>query len=128
MENNYLESFQTFAKTAMESAKDLEVINTKVIGQLAAKNMALFNSALELNNQFASLFTETKDTQELLAKQVQLTEAYNGKLTTAVKEAAEIVADSKDDYQAWFEGGLKTVTTATQGIVPTMKTPANKAA
>ena len=124
MENNYLGSFETFTT----AAKGLETINTKVIGQLVEKNLALFNSALELNNQFVSLFTETKDVQELLAKQVKLTEAYNGKVTATIKEAADIVVDSKDDYQAWLEDGLKTVTTATQATTPTPKAPVKKAA
>lgn len=121
MENKYFGQFGTFGTVAMESAKELETINTKVIEQLAQKNMDLFNSAIEMNNKFVSLFGEAKGVQDLLTEQLKLTSEYNGKVIATMKEAAEIVVDSKDDYQSWFEGGLKTVTDQVQTIAPKKK-------
>ncbi len=128
MENNYFGQFGIFSKAAAESAKELETINTKLIEQLAVKNIDLFNSALEMSSQFGSLVGEAKGAQELVSEQLKLTSEYNGKVITTIKAATEIVVKSKDDYQGWFEGGLQAVTDTAQSIVPTAKTQTKKAA
>ncbi|MFT4582470.1 MAG: hypothetical protein ACI915_000256 [Gammaproteobacteria bacterium] len=105
-------NFETISKTAAESAKKLESINTSVFEQLTKKNMDLFNSTMELNNKFVSMLGETKGVQELFNEQLQLTTEYNGKFFSTIKEATEIVVNSKDDYQSWLEAGIKTATPA----------------
>lgn len=107
MENIHFGQFGTFGNAATESAKNLETINGKLIGQLTQKNMELFNSAIEMNNKFVSLLGDTKDVQTLLTEQAQLTTEYAGKVITTMQAAAAIVVGSKDDYQAWFEASLK---------------------
>ena len=105
-------NFEMMSKTAAESAKKLESINTTIFEQLTKKNMDLFNSTIELNNKFVSMLSETKGVQELFNEQLQLTTEYNGKVFSTIKEATEIVVNSKDDYQSWLENGLKTATPA----------------
>ena len=128
MENNYFGQFSAFSNAATESAKELETINGKIIGLLTQKNMELFNSALELNNKFVSLYGNTKDVQSLLTEQMQLTNEFNGKIVATVKEAAEIVVGSANDYQAWFEAGLKNATDTSQAFTIVPKTSRKKAA
>lgn len=107
MDNNYLEHFNTYGKAATESAKALEAINTKIIGQLTQKNMELFNAAMEINKKFVSLLGNTKDVSSLLAEQAQLASEYTGKVVETIRDASEIVVGSSDEYQAWFEDSLK---------------------
>jgi len=128
MENNQFGQFDTFSKAALESAKELETINGKVIEQLAQKNMDLFNSVIEMNNKFVSMFGEAKGVQELVTEQIKLTSEYNGKVIATMKEAAEIMVGSKDVYQSWFEGGLKNATESAQTFTPAAKAPKKKAA
>lgn len=128
MKNNYLGNYETFNKAAMGSAKELETISAKVIGQLAQKNIDLFNSAIEMNSKFVSLFGESKGIQELLTGQLKLTGEYNEKLNATIKEAAEIVAGSKDDYQSWLKDGLQTVSATAQTVAPTEETSTKQAA
>ena len=109
MENQYLDQFNLFNNTAFEAAKELEAINTKLFEKLTQKNMDLFNSTIEANNKFVALFGEARGVQDLVTEQIKVTGEYNGKVITTIKEAARVVADSKDDYQAWFEGGIKAV-------------------
>ncbi|MDA0821481.1 MAG: phasin family protein [Proteobacteria bacterium] len=114
-------NFETMSKTAAESAKKLESINTSVFEKLTKKNMDLFNSTIELNNKFVAMLGEAKGVQELFNEQLQLTTEYNGKVFATIKEATEIVVNSKDDYQSWLEAGIKTV-------VPTAAKSTKKAA
>jgi len=128
MENSAFGQFNTFGKTAMASAKELETINLKLVEKLTAKNMELFNSAVEMNNKFVTLLGQPAGIQELMNEQLKLASEYNGKVITTMKEAAEIVVESQDEYKAWFESGLKTATQAAQEFVPVPKAAKRKAA
>ena len=110
MENNHFDQFNMFGGAATDSVKELESINAKVIGQLTQKNVELFNTAIEINNKFVALLGNNKDLQTLMTEQVQLTSEYTGKVISAMQDAAQIVVESKDDYQAWFEGSVKSAT------------------
>lgn len=110
MENNHFDQFNMFGGAATDSVKKLESINAKVIGQLTQKNVELFNTAIEINNKFVALLGNNKDLQSLMTEQVQLTSEYTGKVISAIQDAAQIVVESKDDYQAWFEGSVKSAT------------------
>ena len=128
MENNYFGQFGTFGTAAMESARELETINGKLIGQLTQKNMELFNSAIEVNKQFTSLFGTTKDVQGLLTEQARLTNEYSNKVMGAMQDAADIITGSQDDYRQWFEASMKSVTDVGQTFAAAEKTPKRKAA
>jgi glycine betaine/choline ABC-type transport system substrate-binding protein len=110
MENNHFDQFNMCGGAATDSVKELESINAKVIGQLTQKNVELFNTAIEINNKFVALLGNNKDLQSLMTEQVQLTSEYTGKVISAIQDAAQIVVESKDDYQAWFEGSVKSAT------------------
>ena len=110
MENNHFDQFNMFGGAATDSVKKLESINAKVIGQLTQKNVELFNTATEINNKFVALLGNNKDLQSLMTEQVQFSSEYTGKVISAIQDAAQIVVESKDDYQAWFEGSVKSAT------------------
>ena len=128
MENIKFDQFDDYNKAAFESAKALESINTKLFEQLTRKNMELVNSTVEMNNKFAALFGEVANIQDFFNAQMKLASDYNGKLVSTVKEAAEIVAASKDDYQAWFEKSVSAATSVGQGFAPAKRPAAKKAA
>ncbi|HCU90120.1 MAG TPA: hypothetical protein DGR97_09255 [Gammaproteobacteria bacterium] len=113
MENNYFEQLNSFSKTTSESAKALETINAKVFAQLNQKNMELFNSGIAINTKLVSLLGNTKDVQTLVTEQTQLTSEYTAKVIGMIRDAADILAGSLDDYQTWLEGTLQSATTLT---------------
>jgi len=113
MENNPFGQFDTVSKAAADSAKELESINTKLLEKLTQKNMDLFNSTVDLNNKFISLFGNAKGVQELIAEQTQLSAEYNAKLMATMQEAGEIVMGSQGGYQSWIESGFKSFIPAT---------------
>lgn len=112
MENNPFGQFDSVTKAATDSAKELESINTKLLEKLTQKNMDLFNSTVDLNNKFISMFGNAKGMQELIAEQIQLSNEYTGKVVSTMQEAGEIVMESQGDYQSWVESGLKSLVPA----------------
>jgi uncharacterized protein YaaN involved in tellurite resistance len=49
-------------------------------------------------------------------------------MVTTIKEAADIVVESQDEYKTWLESGLKSVAQAAQEFSPMPKTAKKKAA
>ena len=128
MKNNYSGQFGTFGNAAMEYARELENINGKLIEQLTQKNVELFNSAIEMNHQFTSLLSTTKDVQAFLTEQVRLTNEYNNSVIGTMQLAADIITRSQNDYRLWFEASAKSVADAGQAFTTADTTPEKKAA
>ncbi|MGR9090037.1 MAG: phasin family protein [Gammaproteobacteria bacterium] len=128
MEYKGLEQFNIFGKAAMESAKELETLNVQLFEKLTRKNMELFSSTVDMNNKFFALLGNPGDVQGLLNEQIKLSSEFNGKVVSTLKEATEIVTESQNGYQAWFEAGLQNVTETAQEIIPAAMTKKRKAA
>ena len=120
MEYKAFEQFNSFGKAAMDSAKELETINVRLAEKLTRKNMELFNSAMDVNNRFVATFGKPTDIKAMFDEQMKLASEYNGKVIATMKETMELLAESKDDYQAWFEAGIQTATDAAQEIAPAL--------
>lgn len=128
MEYKGFEQFNIFGKSAMDSAKDLETLNVQLFEKLTRKNMELFNSTVDMNNRFFALLGNPGDMQGMLNEQIKLSSEFNDKVISTIKEAAEIVAESQNDYQAWFEAGMQNATATAQEFVPAAMSAVNKAA
>ncbi len=128
MEYKGFEQINIFGKAAMESAKELETLNVQLFEKLTRKNMELFNSTVDMNNKFFALLGNPSDVQGMVNEQIKLSSEFNGKVISTIKEAAEIVAESQNGYQAWFEAGLQNATATAQEFVPAAMNVTDKAA
>lgn len=132
MDTKMFENWQDYSKGAMASAKELETINTRVIEQLTAKQMELANVAFETGTRYMSSLTEVKGVQELLAEQTKLATEFNEKLIEAARNTADILTESREAYQAWFEKSYKSAAEGVDftlpGLTPAKKPAAKKAA
>jgi phasin family protein len=109
MDNPFLENFEKLGKAALDSAKELRAINTKVYGRFAETQRDLLNEVVELSTDFLSTTTEIRNVQDLLGTQIKFVAACNAKLLAVARETADIVVATRNDYQTWFEKGLKVV-------------------
>ncbi len=118
MENKLGEQMEAYSKAAINSGKELEALNTRLIDGLTQKQMELVNSLMDSGNQFVSMMGDAKSYPVLWSEQVKFFRDYNEKLLAATKDAVQIVADSRGEYQAWMQKGVETLTTATIDLVP----------
>ncbi|MGE0860136.1 MAG: phasin family protein [Gammaproteobacteria bacterium] len=123
MENKFIENWQEYGKTALESAKELETINTQVIEKITGKQMELANAAFEASTKLFSSLGEVKGYQDLLSEQTKLATEFNEKLLEAARSTADILTESREAYQAWLEKGLKSVTSNSEVVLPTFLFP-----
>lgn len=120
MENKFVENWQEYGKNALESAKELEAINTKVIEKITGKQMELANTVIETGTKYFGSLGEVKGYQELIAEQTKLAAELNDKLIEAARGAADIISETREAYQAWLEKGLKAVTGNAELVVPNL--------
>ena len=127
MDTKIIENWQDYSKGAMASAKELETINTRIVEQITAKQMELANVAFETGTRYMNSLTEVKGVQELLAEQTKLATEFNEKLLETARGTADILTESREAYQAWFEKSFKSVADGVDFTLPVL-TPAKKPA
>lgn len=106
--------WDTFSKASVESSKQLESLNMKLVEKLMKKQADLFNTAVNASNQAVALMGEGKGLPEILAAQGKLTTEFGNKLFAITREAGEILVASQEEYRQWFEQGFKTMTEQAQ--------------
>lgn len=120
MDTKFVENWQEYGKNALESAKELEAINTKVIEKITGKQMELANTVIETGTKYFGSLGEVKGYQELIAEQTKLAAELNDKMIEAARGAADIISETREAYQAWLEKGLKAVTGNAEIVMPNM--------
>lgn len=118
MDNATIDNWQAFGKNAMEAAKELEAINTQTFEKLTGQQMELANAAFETGSRYLSAVTEMKAYQDLLAEQTRLASEYNEKLIESARATADILAETREAYQAWIEARVAAVTETTGVSIP----------
>ncbi|HMM77698.1 MAG TPA: phasin family protein [Gammaproteobacteria bacterium] len=107
MENTFLAQWESFAKSAFDTTKELETLNMKLFEQLSQKQVDLLSGAVELGNKWVSSFGEYRGVPELIAAQSKLASEYGSKVLSVSKETTDLLSASREDYKAWFEKGFK---------------------
>ena len=130
MDNKFIENWQEYGKNAIESAKELEAINTQVIEKITGKQMELANAAFEVSTKYVSSLGEVKGVQDLFSEQTKLATEFNEKMLEAARTTADILTETREAYQAWIEKGLKAVSGNAEFAMPNFfpLKPAKKAA
>ena len=103
------ENIEKFQKAAADSAKELETINTKVYEQLFEKQRDFVNNVVELGTKYVETVSAVKGVQEILSVNMNVATEYNETLAAATRDTADIISASREDYQGWFEKGMKTM-------------------
>ena len=114
MQNAIVEQWETFGKSAMEAAKELETISTSVVEKLTAQQLEIASTCLETGMKQMSLVTEVKDYKELMSAQAKLTSEYNEKLLSSAKKSAEILNDARTQFTTWVEKGMSSAVTTSK--------------
>jgi len=135
MQQDFVNTMNTFGKNAVEAAKSLGEINTKIAEQVIERQLAAANLMVESGVNQAKLAQETKDVKEYWSKQAALTDEYAGKAMDLAKQNVELAQQLGEQYKAWFDKGFAQasetageVTKQVQVSTEKAKTSAKKAA
>ena len=110
MQSDLMNSMKDISKQAVESARDLGELNSKMIEKAIEQQMSITNMCVESGMKQVQLLQETRDVKEFWSKQASLVEEYAGKLMEAAKQQVEFAQKAGEEYKSWIEQGVKQAT------------------
>jgi phasin family protein len=126
MENTIFENINKVGKSSYETVKGLYNINTNIVEQLVEQQLALFSLGNEYTARQLELAGEAKGYKEVINGQTEIAADISSKVQGIARNTIDILSESKDEVNAWFEKGVKE---AEKGIKEVAKTaPFTKAA
>ena len=123
MENKFIETWQEYSKNAVESAKELEAINAKIVEKITGKQMELANTVFEAGTKYCGAIGEVKGPQELIAEQLKFAAEFNEKLLTAARGTADMLVQTREAYQGWMEKAFKAASVGAEQLIPSFAAP-----
>tara|TARA_B100001250_G_C19097079_1_gene485250 strand:- start:49 stop:462 length:414 start_codon:yes stop_codon:yes gene_type:complete len=107
MEHILTKNWKTLAEDAFTTSKELEEINSKVIDKIADNQITITNSIFQANTKFFDGLGTLKEYPDFVANHKELLTGYNTALLTSAKNTGNLLSSVKNEYEKWFENGLK---------------------
>lgn len=109
MTNIVYENMSKIGKSAYDSAKELYGINVNIAEQVIEQQLALFNLGVEFTTRQLGLVGQVKGYKDLVSGQTEITSEVISKAQGIARNSADIITESRDEVNVWFEKGLKEV-------------------
>lgn len=107
MTNMIYENMSKIGKSAYDSAKELYGINVNIAEQVIEQQLALFNLGVEYTTRQLGLVGQVKGYKDLVSGQTEITSDVISKAQGIARNSADIITESRDEVNVWFEKGLK---------------------
>ena len=111
MSTETIEQWGKFSQVALDSLKELTVINAKLVERLSEQQFELAGLALEAGLKGATLAVAAPAYKELVSGQSALAGEYGEKVLGIVRKTTGVIAEARDQYSAWTEGRWKDIAT-----------------
>ena len=116
MQNDYFKSLNEFSTNAMEAAKELGELNSKLMEKTIALQMKAADLMVEGGMKQGQMVQETKEVKDYLSKQASLVEEYANKFVDLAKSNVALAQEAGEEYKAWAEKNMKSVDAAAKTV------------
>ncbi len=107
---------------ALETAKALTAINTRVADKLAKQHLELVGEALNGGVRQLKFLSTTKDYSDYFTAQAELAQEAAEKIATTARESLAVIAEARDELTKLVAKGVDTATAELKSV------PAKKSA
>ncbi len=107
---------------ALETAKALTAINTRVADKLAKQHLELMGEALNSGVRQLKFLSTTKDYSDYFTAQAELAQEAAEKIATTARESLAVIAEARDELTKLVAKGVDTATAELKSV------PAKKSA
>jgi len=104
-----LEMFSEMSGKGYEAARQLGEINLSVMEKMMGRQMEALSLFMETGLQQAKMVSEAKGYGELVKGQIEMAKDLGMRVMEESRTNLQLANDSRDEYRAWFEQGMKTV-------------------
>ena len=116
MQNDYFKSLNDFSANAMEAAKELGELNSKLMEKTIALQMKAADLMVEGSMKQGQMVQETKEVKDYLSKQASLVEEYANKFVDLAKSNVALAQEAGEEYKAWAEKNMRSVDAAAKTV------------
>jgi hypothetical protein len=107
MQENMMNSFSDYGKSAVVASKDLLEINSKLMGKLLEAQISLANLYVESSEKQLEAVKTFSEPKEYLTKQTALVEEFAAKLSETAQANVKLAQETGEEYKLWLEKGVK---------------------
>jgi phasin family protein len=125
------ETYEAMLKTTNDgyaNLRKLAELNMSTMDKLVAKQMEMMTLCVDASTKQYEGLKNVKDPQELVGKQVEMARECGEKLMSKNREVADLLASTRDDYQAWVEGSVAEIKDKFAAAAPAARKTTRKAA
>ena len=116
MQNEYFKTMNDFSTNAMDAAKALGEINSKLLEKTIALQMQATDLMVEGTVKQSKVVQETKEIKDLMSKQSSLVEEYANKFVDLAKSNIALAQEAGAEYKSWMEARVENADTAAKTI------------
>lgn len=121
MQQEILKSINELSNNALEAARALGEINSKLVENTIKQQLKAADLFVDGSMRQAKLAQEVKEVKDFVAGQTALIEEYAGRYAELAKDNVALAQEAGVEYKAWIEKGIKKADTV-------VKSAAKKAA
>ena len=103
MNQDYLEQITEEGKKSLKSLQDLNDINTRTLKKLTELQFNFASINQEFGVEQSRLLGKGTDYSDLVTAETELAREYSDKATDLIKQANQILTESRDEVISWFE-------------------------
>lgn len=107
MQNEYIEQLASAGKASYQSLQELGAINTRALQKLVDLQFKFATFNLETGIEQTKLLSSTSNYKDYLSAESEFANEYSTKTMDFTKQAASILAESRDEIVNWLEKGFE---------------------
>lgn len=110
MQNAFIDSFQDVSAPGYRTLQELNEIASRAVRKLAEIQYKIAAIGIDGTVGQAKLLTNASGYAEWVQAQQKLASECGSRLVAVSREAAEVLAESRDEWVAWMEKGMSVAT------------------
>ena len=115
MQQDYFKSLNEFSNNAMEAAKSLGELNSKLVEKSIALQMKTADLMVEGTLEQSKLVQETREIKDYMGLQSNLVAEYTNKIVELARSNVSLAQEAGQEYKNWIEDRMDSVSsTATR--------------
>lgn len=121
MQFDYIEQLTNTGKFSYQAIQELGAINIKAVQKLSDLQFKFASYNIEAGIEQTKLLTSTTSYKNLMAAESEIASDYSTKAIDFSRQAASILAESRDEIISWFEKGFDKTESASKPPVKRTK-------
>jgi hypothetical protein len=111
-----IDQWSKFARTTLDTFKELGDLNTRFIERASQQQLELANVSIDATIKSAHLASEARSYKDFVTGQAALANEYGDRVLKVARKGNDAAAELREEYSAWLEGKVR------EAVAPLVRT------